>query len=211
MVVVFGTLGHMPRALLPAIEKRQQVERLVYFYSGDEKGRKAKEQVERYCRGMDLRYEAILVRDVYDLIKSSIQIRRKIRETKAQGKEVVFNITGGTKVVACAALLACILESVPTVYEHELTRKEIDLPLLSLRYDEVLSERQRQILRFILQRGGMCVAKELVAHTGRRKTTISHHVKTLARRGLIRVENSPEDSRQKLLRVVPYVELLVGE
>lgn len=208
MVVIFGTLGWEPKALIPSIKTRDNVEKLVVYHSPDKKGVKAYQQLWEYCGGIALPVEPYKLEDQFDLVKTAERIRKDLKAHT--GKDVVFNVTGGTKVMASAALLACILEGVPVVYCNERTGAEMTLPLLQIKYEEFLTKPQKRVLQAIKGLGDACNAIDIANKTGLKKPTVSHHVKELEAKGLITVEPTKKDSRKKLIKLVESVNLLLS-
>ena len=125
MSIIFGTLGHRPQSLIPSIKTTENDERVVFYYGGDEEAAKARDEVVEYCKNLRIAVDAVELPDVFDLLGITKRIRADLREWKRRGPKIaVFNIAGGTRPTSSAALLACILEGVPTVYVHDVTYDE---------------------------------------------------------------------------------------
>jgi CRISPR locus-related DNA-binding protein len=220
MVAVFGTLGYRPKSLIPTIRSTQDVDKVVFYCGADrndpeavKKVADAKKGVLDYCRTMKIATDAVELEDPFDFKRIAVKIRGDIKKHKREGKEVaVFNIAGGTRPTSSAALLACILEGVPTVYVHDLTYEEIHLPLLRMEYDQVLSSEERQILRTLLKNKSKELTEvELARLVGKHKATINHHLRNLIAKGAVRLERHPRDSRKKIVRLEESTELLLGD
>ena len=220
MVAVFGTLGYRPKSLIPTIRSTQDVDKVVFYCGADrndpeavKKVADAKKGVLDYCRTMKIATDAVELEDPFDFKKIAVKIRGDIKKHKREGKEVaVFNIAGGTRPTSSAALLACILEGVPTVYVHDLTYEEIHLPLLRMEYSQVLSSEERQILRTLLKNKSKELTEvELAKLVGKHKATINHHLRNLIAKGAVRLERHPGDSRKKIVRLEESTELLLGD
>ncbi|MCG2717697.1 MAG: CRISPR-associated CARF protein Csa3 [Nanoarchaeota archaeon] len=207
MVTIFATLGWEPKSVIPSLKIRDNVEKLIVYHSPDKKGESAYEKLWEYCSNIKLPLKSVKLENQFDLIKTAKEIRKDLR--KYAGKEIIFNITGGTKVMSSAALLACILEAVPAVYCNEKTGKEETLPLLQIRYEDFLTKPQKNILTVIKQLGGECNAVDIAKKTGLRKATVSHHIKQLEEAGLVVVETSKKDTRKKSVKLLESVELLL--
>ena len=179
------------------------------YYSPDEKGEKAYQELWGYCSKMNLPLKPTKLKAPFDLIKTANEIRKDLKAYAK--KDIIFNITGGTKVMASGALLACILEGKPAVYCNEKTGKEEPLPLMQIKYEDFLSEQQRKILKIIKELGEKCTAVAVAKKAALKKATVSHHIKELEDRGLITIETSKEDSRKKFLKISESVELLVSD
>jgi CRISPR locus-related DNA-binding protein len=209
MVTIFATLGWEPKSVIPSIKIRDNVEELVLYYSPDEKGEKAYKELWDFCSSIDLGLKPTKLKDPFDLIKIANAIRKALK--KYAKKEIIFNITGGTKVMSSAALLACILEGVPTVYCNEKTGKEEPLPLMQIKYKEFLSTQQKEILKIIKELGERCTSVAVAKKANLKKATVSHHIKELENKGLIIMETSKEDARKKFLKIAESVELLLSD
>jgi CRISPR locus-related DNA-binding protein len=220
MTVVFGTLGFRPKSLIPTLRSTQDVDKLVFYCGADrsdpeavEKVADAKEEVINYCAQMRIAVDAVDLPDPFDFKNVAIRIRSDIRKHKMEGKAIaVFNIAGGTRPTSSAALLACILEGIPTVYIHDITYEEIPLPLLRIEYSQVLSGEERQILRVLrANRGNDITEVDLAALIKKHKATVNHHIKNLVAKGAIRLERHPQDSRKRVVKVEESTELLLGD
>jgi DNA-binding MarR family transcriptional regulator len=214
MSIVFGTLGYRPQSLIPTIKATENVERVVFYFGGDQQAWKAKEEVVNYCKNLRIPVDAIELPDVFDLMGIAKRIRADIREWKKRGAKIaIFNIAGGTRPTSSAALLACILEGIPTVYVHDVTYDEITLPLLKIEYTKVLSAKERKILDAIrkAQAKSPLSEVELARQFGVTKATMNYHVKQLLKKGAIAITPDPEDTRRKQLTIEPTIELLLGD
>jgi DNA-binding MarR family transcriptional regulator len=214
MSIVFGTLGYRPQSLIPTIKATENVERVVFYFGGDQQAWKAKEEVVNYCKNLRIPVDAIELPDVFDLMGIAKRIRADIREWKKRGAKIaIFNIAGGTRPTSSAALLACILEGIPTVYVHDVTYDEITLPLLKIEYTKVLSAKERKILDAIrkAQAKRPLSEVELARQFGVSKATMNYHVKQLLKKGAIAITPDPEDTRRKQLTIEPTIELLLGD
>jgi len=220
MVVVFGTLGYRPKSLIPTIRSTKDVDKVVFYCGADrndsdavKKIADAKKVVLDYCRTMKIVADAVDLEDPFDFKRVAVKIRGDIKKHKREGREVaVFNIAGGTRPTSSAALLACILEGVPTVYVHDLTYEEIRLPLLKIEYSQVLSGEERQILRALMKnRSKDFTEVELAGLIGKHKATVNHHLRNLIAKGAVRLEKHPDDARKKIVRLEESTELLLGD
>ena len=214
MPIVFGTLGHRPQSLIPSIKATEKVERVVFYFGGDQQAVKAKEEVVDYCKSLRIPVDAIELPDVFNLMDIARKIRSDIRDWKRRGAKIaIFNIAGGTRPTSSAALLACMLEGIPTVYVHDVTYDEITLPLLKIEYTKVLSDKERKILGLVkrAQAKKPLSEVELAKQFGVTKATMNYHVKQLLMKGAIAMNLDPEDARRKLLTIEPTIELLLGD
>lgn len=208
VTVVFGTLGFTPQKLLPTVAAHEHVERLVFYHDRHPRSRAAAEKVRAFCHEQRLAVEGIEL-DAFDVIESAIRMRKDLR--RAGVENAVFNVTGGTPVISAAATLACILEGARAVYVDERNGKEVPLPLLSLRYDEVLNPEQRAVLREVVRRAKKgATQRDLVEALDLSKSTVSHHVQNLKAKALLVAEKDPADARREILRPLPSAALLLA-
>ncbi len=201
---IFGTLGFTPNKFLPTLREHDNVEKAVVFHNNNQKSQAAANEIDSYCRDVGIPYTQLAV-DAFDLIECASAMQQEIRRTRDDS--VLFNVTGGTKVLTAAAILTCILEGVRAVYVHEETNEEVPLPLLTAPYEDLLTEPQRLVLQHVAahpgcSQGDLCNALELT------KPTVSHHISRLVTHGLLVQMNDPQDARRKSLHMIPSARLL---
>ncbi len=213
-------MGFRPKSLIPTIRSTPDVEKVVFYCGADSKDHEAvtkvaaaRKAVLDYCAEMKIAVDAVDLEDPFDFREIALKIRGDIRKYKREGRTVaVFNIAGGTRPSSSAALLACILEGVPTVYVHDVTFEEIHLPLLKMEYKQALSDEQREILRLLLDnRDKELTEVDLARMLGKHKATVNHHLRNLLAKGAVRLERHPHDSRKRVIRVEESTELLLGD
>lgn len=204
MTVVYGTLGFTPEKLLPTLRQRQGVESLVFFHDEAEESREAAAAVRAYADDVGVAATAHEL-DAFEILDCARAIRERLAEHPSH--EVVFNITGGTPILSSAALLSCVLEGIRAVTVDERTGEEVQLPLLAVRYGELLNDAQRRVLSWILDHPGT-TAGEVADALDLSRATVSHHVKNLRDRGLVEA-GAGEDGRTRRLEVIEAGELLL--
>ncbi len=211
VAVLFGTLGWRPQSLLPSIRSTESLERVVVYHSDHEKSRSALTKVASFCEAFGVPLAPVELDNAFNLLQISRRMRDDVRKAKAAGATVRFNIAGGTRVMSSAALLVCILEGVPTTYVHDDTGEEVALPLLRMNYAEHLSARQREILKFLVDQADTPYSETALARAMHvHKTTMNHHVRLLAEKGVVEIAPDPRDARAYVVRAAPGAELLVG-
>lgn len=203
---IYGTLGFTPTKFLPSLRQRSDVERAVVFHDQHKDSLKAAQAVGAYCHDLGLQFEHHAV-DAFNVVASAAAMQARVRADDPN--KILFNVTGGTKVVSAAAVLTCILEGLRAVYIHEVTDEEIALPLITAPYHKLLSVAQRRVLGYVAEHPD-CNQRDLVDALGSTKPTITHHIKELERYGLVEKRTHPTDSRRKHLRVIPSARLLLG-
>lgn len=209
MTIVFGTLGFTPEKLVPTVTKHDNVTKLVFFHDKDPRGKAAAKRVKDFCKERKLSAQSHEV-NAFDIIECARQMRRALREHARE--EIIFNLTGGTPVISSAATLVCILEGIRAVYIHEVTKEEVSLPLLMVRYDAILNDAQRRVLRHVAQsKGETCTQAEIVRALKLSPSTVSYHVKNLCAQQLLRAEEDPDDTRSQRIRILPSATLLLED
>ncbi len=197
---------------MPSIKSTEALERVVFYHSDHEKSRAARSRVVDFCGSLGVPVTPVELSDAFDLLDIAVRIRQDVRKARQEGHGPVrFNIAGGTRLMSSAALLVCVLEGIPTAYVHDETLKEIQLPLIRMSYADRLSDKQKEILRYLVEHGDhppseTSLAKALGVH----KSTMNHHVKQLVAKGVVEVSPDPEDTRSNRVRAAPGAELLVG-
>ena len=211
MVVILGTLGHHPETLLPTIRSTKGIDEVVAFHSDHADSMKAVDEIRRTCQMMEVAFSPRPIPDAFDLVSTAMEIQRTILELRTANKQIaVFNIAGGTRIMSASALLVCTLEGLNAVYVHDDSHKEIPLPLLQIKYSDILTDQEKTILRFLLDKKGVEVtqrdlARELHLH----KATVNHHVQQLIDKRAVRLEEKAGDKRVRLIKVEDSMALLL--
>jgi CRISPR locus-related DNA-binding protein len=211
MVVILGTLGDHPETLLPTIRSTKGVDEVVAFHSDHEDSIKAVEEIRRTCQMMEVAFLPHPIPDAFDLVSTAMEIQKTIAELRAENKKIaVFNIAGGTRIMSASALLVCTLEGLNAVYVHDDSHREIPLPLLQIKYSDILTDQEKLILRFLLDRKGAEVTqRDLASELHLHKATINHHVQQLLEKRAVRLEEKEGDKRVRLIRVEDSMALLL--
>lgn len=184
---------------------------MTVYHSDHAKSRAARAKLVEFCRGLGVHATAVELDDAFNLLETAGRMRADLRKERDAGATVRFNIAGGTRLMASAALLACILEGVPATYVHDDTYEEIPLPLLRITYGERLTPKQREVLGFLVKnREKSFTETGLAKALGVHKATMNHHVRELGTRGAIERMRDPDDGRALLIRAAPGMELLLG-
>ncbi|MEM2899967.1 MAG: MarR family transcriptional regulator [Thermoplasmata archaeon] len=208
MVVIFGTIGYEPKSIKPTLTGHANVEKLVLFYtSKNEEVMNAVNEVHNYCKKMNLPYEDVRLDDPYDLVATALRMKKALYAHK--GKDIIFNVTGSTKVISAAAIIVCIIDNIPAVYVNERTSKEEPLPLLNVKSKNIVTKKQLEILKIIMDNGGSIRPVELSKKLGVKPASISLQLKNMARRGLITIERDPDNMRSNIVRNSAHVPLLL--
>jgi CRISPR locus-related DNA-binding protein len=210
MVTIFATLGYVPESVLPSL-RTAGVERLVVFASAkDPKVEAAVRKVKAHCEKADIPFTRVSIAKPYDLEYVAEVIKGTMDHVK--DKEAIFNITGGTKVMAAAALIVCFLKGVPTEYAQERSMEVIRLPLMKIDVRSQLTRRGKDIVRFLLaQKEQSAPGAKIRKALGMEKSTFSVHLSRLREKGLVTVERDPRSTRGQVVRAIPTLRLLMME
>jgi DNA-binding MarR family transcriptional regulator len=138
-------------------------------------------------------------------------MKEDIDEVRSEGNSNIrFNIAGGTRLTSSAALLVCILKGIPTMYVHDETFEEIQLPLLRMDYSSNFTAKQKEILNFLRKNKDKPLSQtELAGKIGIHKATMNHHVKELREKGVVLITPGENDSRARMISLAPHVDLLL--
>jgi len=148
-----------------------------------------------------------------DVIESILILIKKERHN-----QVFINITGGTKVMASAALASAYFAGVNAYYIAEGDGKPAerikDLPIPELQLKDLLKEKDRRILTELLKQEGReekynmtRISNEL----GERPKSLSYHMNELERRGLVRKNRSGRITIPELTHTGKLLLLLENE
>lgn len=196
---------------MPTIRSTKGIDEVVVFHSDHEDSKKAVEEIGRTCQMMEVAFSPRPIPDAFDLVSTAMEIQRTILELRTANKRIaVFNIAGGTRIMSASALLVCTLEGLNAVYVHDDSHKEIPLPLLQIKYSDILTDQEKIILRFLLDKKGtevtqMDLARELHLH----KATVNHHVQQLIEKRAVHLEEKAGDKRVRLIKVEDSMALLL--
>jgi CRISPR locus-related DNA-binding protein len=213
MTVIMATVGFTPAKVQPVIDREDAKEELVLFFDKDRgensgnagRSKRAAQELAAQAEkiGMPCRF---VETDAFDLVKCCTRIRQEIK--KRAGKDIVLSISGGTRVLSSAALLASILEGVRVVHISEKDNAVQPLPLLKLDDRDTLNPAQKRVLVHIREHPGS--SQRDVAHALKlTKGTVSHHVHRLKRQGLVEALVDADDARIERLRAVDSADLLL--
>jgi CRISPR locus-related DNA-binding protein len=208
MVTVFATLGYVPDSVLPSLRAAGVEELVVFASTKDKKVEAAVKKVREHCEKADIPFKRIRVKAPYDLESVAETVRDTLESYK--DREIFFNITGGTKVMAAAALIVCFLRGIPTEYAQERTKDIIRLPLMKLDPKGQLTRKQRDIVRFLLkQKEQKATTSQILKKLKIKKSTLSSHLTKMRKKGLITVEQEPGSGRSKVVRVISSLRILM--
>lgn len=200
MTVLFATLGFTPQSVIASIRWVPDLEKVVLFHSRHGKSRDARDSVRKACDAIGIEVESWEVADEYSLIPLMKQMNDKVDEYRSSN--LIFNVTGGTKMLASAALLLCVFRGMKTIYVRESDGAVIEVPIMRINYSELLSKKEKSVLKTILD---ICGNKDMVELSKvyrsikNTKSVTALYLDELEKKGLIERVNDPENGRKKWL------------
>lgn len=207
MVVLFATLGFTPQAVIPALRHIGNLEKVVIFHSPDKRSRDAKEEVKKSCESIGVECIPYEITDVYSITESVREMSNVMRDYSTNN--VIFDITGGTKMMASAALLLCVMKGVKAIYVRETDGKVLDAPMLRMSYSDALTQKEKETLREIAavyeknadrerDRIDLATVYKVLGERNA-KSVISGRLSKLERLGLIETYPDERNGRKKYL------------
>ncbi len=220
MVVLFGTLGFHPEKLLSAIPGLDVPIDYVVIYSAAQAktkeralARVALKQVTDTLEAMGMSYEH---REFTSPWSFSDMFRVLLRDLQShRPEEVVFNLTGGPKTMTVAATMACLMCGVRVIYVPEelaAPGAPVELPLLRIRYSQVLTPSQQRVLRAIHETSPATL-DELARYLRLKNATVSYHMERLEKMGAVtlHLEEGKRSSKRPRLTTAGEIMLLAEE
>jgi len=221
MVVVFATVGFHPEAIKPAIKHLANIKKCVFFCGStpEEDSRKrlaqTKEHLETACKMMDIPTEFIDLPDEADFCDIFRKIRSKLREEggKDVAKNCVFNITGGTKPMSLAAVMACVHEGVDAYYYTIDEDQPVKIPLLRVKYADNITEKQKEILTFIgnTPSNETCCASDIAKKMRLSPATVSTHLDRLENVGGIERTPNKKNRSSDIIKITDAAKLMLED
>jgi len=207
MVVVFGTLGFTQEPIISSIVHLGNIEKVVAFCSSlkNQRVTEAHEALKKFCALAKLPITIVEMKTHTDMVSIMKIYRREL--LKIKGKDIVFDITAGSKIMSGAALLVCMLEGIRAVYHDEETGIIHECPIITMKVNEMLTPSQKKILEFIDTRDD-CTQQDITDHFKRAKSTMHAHLKSLIHRNLIAVKS---DGKRNVIKLKPGAQIILQE
>ncbi|PCN50260.1 hypothetical protein B6U99_05415 [Candidatus Geothermarchaeota archaeon ex4572_27] len=137
-----------------------------------------------------------LVEDVKRMVATIREVRRELSE---RPHEMYFNVSGGTKVMSMAGLIASYMEGLKPYYVVERPTEPFEAPLIMLpalpRGLDSLTRHQKEVL--IALKDGPKNLKEIAEKVGIAIPSVKHNVDKLTALGLI----EPSEGRGRKVRL----------
>ena len=202
MVTLLATLGFEPSSILPTVKARNVTRTVVFHYGeGDDgKSERAVKAVAKALASFDVTCKPVKLRDGYDFascLEDILAHARQAEQEEGRAGDLVFDITGGTKVMALAGFSVAWILGKPVAYNIETREKNAHahLPIEGLQDHANVGPATERILRIILAsppgRDGRpsTTPRELrEAFKAKADSAINHHIDKLERMRAIQRE-----------------------
>ncbi len=194
--VLLGTLGFTPAKFLGAIKTIPNITRVVFYTAHTDQSKdrlrsdKAVAEVTRALTNFGITHEHVELSNPFDFGGFLSRFLNDIK--KAGSEDKVFNLTGGTKPMAIAATVACMMLGVPAYYvpeEHELA-PGIELPIFRIRYSTLVTAKAYKVLEAIHETEPTSLG-DLAHRLGIKQSTLSGHLRKLEEFGAVRLVAVP--------------------
>lgn len=215
MTVLFGTLGWHPSKFLDAIPRAgETIERVVIYTgsTGEEERRNSRRSLQVVTETLDAMHLPLEHRDIanpWDFTEILRTFLSDLREGRPD--ETLFNLTGGPKTMTVAATVACLLLGVRALYvpeELEGGGVPVELPLFRVRYSDMLTERQQEVLRVIREEAPESL-DELAGALRRANATVTFHVQRLQDLGAVTLVPHPGSRLVRTPKLTPAGEIML--
>lgn len=181
VTVILATLGYTAEKVTGSIRTEPDVERVVAFVGSRENRatRAALEKLSRACASLDITLDECEIGSAYDFVASVIAYRAGLREHT--GKQVLFNVSGGTGVMQSAAAFVCFTARIPMVYFNVEEQKYVRLPIIPLVPADALSPQQMRVLRALVEQPGGLRPGDLAKKLRLSTSNVDYHLAKLVR------------------------------
>lgn len=182
------------------------IDKLILIHSNDDKSKENSQEIASTIKEMKIECEIVEVDafDLEDVLITIMEIHRKYAQ-----ELLSINLTGGTKVMASAALLAGYILGLRVYYildgsigknkGKSIKELTIELPVPRVNIHD-LEQTQKEILSFIFKEGGRLEKANTVLHEEIKitKQNASYHLKQLTKKDLISLTI---DGRNKIVNL----------
>lgn len=201
MVTCFATLGHTAKLVLVPLRRAPAIKTLHVFYGTPQQddGKAALATVRSTCEGLGVKLVEHPIFDAFDYGNFVHAFSRALIALPKRGR-VIFNGSGGTRVMTMAATIFCFTHDVELHYydEYDTPNGKV-IPLQAFRNLDRLGTTSRTILR-ILQKQGPSDMTSLASDMGLAASTVTGHVQTLQEYGTVRVGKS---GKRRVVSILP--------
>ncbi len=216
MVVLLGTLGFHPKkflAVLPGLG--EPIRHAVIYTGGQSRARervRAENAVQRVTDTLQALGTTYEVREFTSPWEYFEIFQAFLRDLQAyRPEDVAFNLTGGPKTMTVAATMACLMHGVRVVYvpeEFGARNPPIELPLLRIRYNEMVTPAQHRVLRAVRERAPFSL-HELSQTLRLQNATVTYHVDRLVKLGALSLLPDKRNRNIRRPSLTPTGEILL--
>lgn len=201
MVVWFATLGHTPEHVLGPLRKERDVRSFHVFFGSPQldEGKAALRAIRDFCSSKRIELVEHSVPGAFDYANFLRSFSEAWAAVSRKSK-VLFNASGGTRVMQMAATIFCFTHEIELHYYDEYESQEGRvIPLRAFRSLDRVGPTPRAILEH-LQNQGPCDMTSLAARLDLAPSTITQHVQGLENSGTVVVERS---GKRRIVRLLP--------
>lgn len=202
VVVWFATLGHTADHVLGPLRKAEKETRSFHVFFGSpllDEGRAALRTVREFCGSKRIELVEHAVPGAFDYAN----FLRAFSEAWAgvsRKSKVLFNASGGTRVMQMAATIFCFTHEIELHYYDEYESQEGRvIPLQAFRSLDRVGPTPRAILQF-LQTQGPSDMSSLAQRLSLAPSTITQHVQGLETSGAVVIERL---GKRRVVRLLP--------
>lgn len=197
-IIHIATVGMTPAPIIDGFRTHEGIDLQILLHSpkSAENARKISEKLETFAGHKICQMIEIDEFDMLGIIKAILDIWKEHPRSS-----IFINISGGTKIMAPSALVACFMIGGKAYYMKEdpsnklpVSKRLIDIPVPKVPLENV-SPKHRKIIKYVMSRGGVLESTRSLADLlDDTPQLISHHLKSLKNEGLIDLES---DGRRK--------------
>jgi len=190
VTTLLSTLGFTPDKLLPAIAATEKVQTLIIYHAPGEtpeKDKSAQDTLKKVLAHLEDTRLRIVPRKLPHPWHVPEMLEAMLTDLRHEGPDnCVFNLTGGTKAMAVAATLACVLTGTRAIYVPEASPdpRPVPLPLPALRLESPLSPQRARVLRALAETEYPSQAT-LAKAVNLAESSVQHHMREMREAGLL--------------------------
>jgi CRISPR locus-related DNA-binding protein len=197
-VIHIATVGMTPGPVVDGFRAHQGIDLQILLHSpkSAENARRIAEKLEAFAGRRICQMVEIDEFDMLGIIRTILEIWKQ----HPRGS-IFVNISGGTKIMAPSALVACFMIGGKAYYMKEdpserlpVSKRVIEIPVPKVPLQDV-TPKHRKIIKYLMSKGGrLDSASVLGDFLDDTPQLISHHLKVLRNEGLIELQS---DGRKK--------------
>lgn len=215
MSIAFLTLGYVADIVMPTLIESKDLKKVYIYYGSTKKAfkkvKKTIDKLENSADNMGIDVVKRKVDDPYDFLGYLRLMAEDTRYEKSKGSILEhYNISGGTRPASVAGLVVAAFFGIPVMMRQTKSGDMIDFPLIKTAFR--ITENEREILRNIIKEDEGITQSELADLMDKKhRSTVHRPVKNMVGRNVLFLEEDPEDSRRKIIKINKMVKILLGE